>query len=362
MYDIAIIGAGPAGATLARMIGHQYKVLLIDKRQLASEVYQSASAKCCGGLLAPDAQKMLGKMSLALPKHVIVAPQIFVVRTLDLQNRMEQYYQRFYINIDREKFDRWLVSLLPDSVDLRCCLLKSFERESNGFKLQLVQNGNTYIEYAKILIGADGASSLVRKKAFPKNPLLKSYVAIQESFAAEIVSPYFSVIFDREITDFYSWTIPKENCLLIGSAMLPQQKPSVKFELLKHKLKDYGFQFDQKIKREGAFILRPAGISHIFTQPGIALIGEAAGWISPSSAEGLSYAFRSALLAAESLKEGPGEFLEKYDKSVRVLQRNIVLKNLKSPFMYNTLLRKMVMASGLQSIKVLDIPGIKPAP
>jgi len=32
MYDIAIIGAGPAGATLARLAGKNYKVLLIDKR------------------------------------------------------------------------------------------------------------------------------------------------------------------------------------------------------------------------------------------------------------------------------------------------------------------------------------------
>ena len=34
MYDVAIIGAGPAGATLARLIGGRYKVLLIEKRQL----------------------------------------------------------------------------------------------------------------------------------------------------------------------------------------------------------------------------------------------------------------------------------------------------------------------------------------
>ncbi len=34
MYDIAIIGAGPAGATFARLIGTKYKVLLLDKREL----------------------------------------------------------------------------------------------------------------------------------------------------------------------------------------------------------------------------------------------------------------------------------------------------------------------------------------
>jgi choline dehydrogenase-like flavoprotein len=34
MYDIVIIGSGPAGANLARLIGEKYKVLLIDKRDL----------------------------------------------------------------------------------------------------------------------------------------------------------------------------------------------------------------------------------------------------------------------------------------------------------------------------------------
>ena len=60
-YDIAIIGAGPAGCTLARLLDRSYRVLLLDKRDLSSEEYPGMS-KCCGGLLAPDAQKMLGRM------------------------------------------------------------------------------------------------------------------------------------------------------------------------------------------------------------------------------------------------------------------------------------------------------------
>jgi flavin-dependent dehydrogenase len=36
MHDIAIIGAGPAGATLARLIGKQYKVLLVDNALLST--------------------------------------------------------------------------------------------------------------------------------------------------------------------------------------------------------------------------------------------------------------------------------------------------------------------------------------
>ena len=105
MYDIAIIGAGPAGSTLARLIGSKYKILLVDKRPLQDTVDITLTGKCCGGLLAPDAQQVLGEMGLGLPQSVLVSPQLFVVRTFDLQANLERYYQRFYLNLNREAFD-----------------------------------------------------------------------------------------------------------------------------------------------------------------------------------------------------------------------------------------------------------------
>ena len=70
MYAVAIIGAGPAGAPLARFIGDRYKVLRIEKRQLPDEAENFSSVKCCGGRLAPDAQVMLSKLGLGLPRSV----------------------------------------------------------------------------------------------------------------------------------------------------------------------------------------------------------------------------------------------------------------------------------------------------
>jgi geranylgeranyl reductase len=119
MYDVAIIGAGPAGATLARLIAEKYRVLLIDKRQLIDLPEKLSSSKCCGGLLAPDAQRMLSRLGLGLPKSVLEEPQLFVVRAIDIQQGLEGYYQRHYINMHRQKFDRWLLSLVPSSVDIR---------------------------------------------------------------------------------------------------------------------------------------------------------------------------------------------------------------------------------------------------
>jgi flavin-dependent dehydrogenase len=104
MYDVAIIGAGPAGATLARLIGDRYRILLVDRRRSASAADRAIANKCCGGLLAPDAQKMLSKMGLGLPRSVLVDPQLFVVRAIDIQQHLERYYQRFYVNMDRQNF------------------------------------------------------------------------------------------------------------------------------------------------------------------------------------------------------------------------------------------------------------------
>jgi len=99
--------------------------------------------------------------------------------------------------------------------------------------------------------------------------------------------------------------------------------------------------------------VRPTKATHLFTgKDRIALLGEAAGFISPSSAEGISYAFRSARALAEALLRGPDGFEECYRKKTGYLRRNIFLKTLKSHVIFNPTLRKAAMNSGLQSVKL----------
>jgi flavin-dependent dehydrogenase len=88
---------------------------------------------------------------------------------------------------------------------------------------------------------------------------------------------------------------------------------------------------------------------------GIALLGEAGGWISPSSAEGISYAFKSALILGETLRTTPDGFEKRYSEDTRHLRRNIFLKTLKSHFIFDPRLRKVVMRCGLLSMEVYKL-------
>ena len=273
MYDVAIVGAGPAGATLARLLGKQYKVLLVDRRRLDKDKSVSRMAKSCGGLVAPDAQAMLASMGLGLPEHVLVGPQLFVVRTIDLNNGYERYYQRFYTNIDREEFDRWLVIDTEPSCGLLWCCFLWLPPRKWRFSLHLRLGNRQWTEQARLLVGADGANSLVRRQALPAGPSPKRYVAIQEWFRVEQAMPYFTAIFDSSLTDFYGWTIPKREQLLVGLALAPGSEADARFQQFKLRLQRRGLDLRQRTRREGAFILRPRAKEATPVADGVALVG-----------------------------------------------------------------------------------------
>ncbi len=353
MYDIIIIGAGPAGANLARLIGDKYKVLLIDKRDLDNENPTNQLNKCCGGLLSPDAQKMIAKLNLGLPKDILVNPQLFAVRTIDLTNKLERLYQRYYFNMDRDKFDIWLVSLLPTGVEKKFnSYFKGFTEIPGGYEVRYIRDGQEISAMTRVIVGADGAHSRLRELINKNVKIPDKYISIQEWFKCPSPMPYYTAIFDEEISDFYSWIIPKENYLLLGSALKPKENTWEKYDRLKIKLTEYGFDFTNKAKTEGAFINRLKKVSQLYVgSNNIALIGEAAGAISPSSAEGISYALKSSLYLAESFEDGIEGFMDRYKRKMRNIELNLLFKNLKSPVMYNPMLRKLAMKSKIQSIK-----------
>ncbi|MEA4893035.1 MAG: FAD-binding protein [Peptococcaceae bacterium] len=351
MYDIAIIGLGPAGATIARLLNKQFRIIAIDKKSAADN---TAFQKPCGGLLATDAQKALSKFNLTLPKAVLVDPQIFAVKTIDSKQMLLRYYQRFYINLDRHKFDMWLISLIPEHVHIEDnATCTAVRKDGEVYEVSYYKDHREKRITAKHIIGADGSNSIVRRGLFP-NRDIRRYLSIQQWFPEQHTTPFYSCIFDSDITDSYCWSISKNGFFILGGAF-PPEKGKQGFELLKKKLNKQGFIFGAPVKTEACLVSMPQGLRSFCAGKDRAfLLGEAAGFISPSSLEGISYALNSAYELASILNSGCPNPAWKYRVKSLPIRIKLLLKYFKSPFMYNPLLRKLIMKVGLCSISVLD--------
>jgi flavin-dependent dehydrogenase len=82
----------------------------------------------------------------------------------------------------------------------------------------------------------------------------------------------------------------------------------------------------------------------------IYLIGEAAGFVSPSSGEGISFALKSARRLAVAFQNSQMQISKKYKKSTRIMRIYLLLKNIKSFVVYTPFIRKVVMKLGIASI------------
>jgi flavin-dependent dehydrogenase len=321
VYDVVIAGAGPAGCMAAYHLDESFSVLMIDSHPLPRN-------KSCGGALNPYSWNFIRKFGP--PESLLVEPQIVNFRYVDWDRRIYRPTALAFHNTLRYKFDAWLLSLLPERIQVADkATLKDFQPDANGLEVQLVREEKNFTVKTRYLIDACGANSRTRVQL---EGLEKEYYVTVQYWVEKkgALDPYFDCILMNRVLKghAYSYIMPKGNMALVGSVFYPGSKGVVqKHEIILETLNRRLEAFGPAVKREAAKALKVNRRQELFLGKGNVLVtGEAAGFISPTSGEGISYALNSGMLCAQAINEAGGNALSAYARTTRELTKNLTRK------------------------------------
>jgi flavin-dependent dehydrogenase len=334
--EIAIIGAGPAGAHLAsRLAAEGREVILFDPK--------GAWEKPCGGGVPTRAIKEFGFLlensgyPCKLIRRITMISPLERRVTLTLDEPFAIYSREVLNGLVLDRAIEAGVRFVREAVT-------DFNREPDGWTI-VTGEGNKL--RTKFLIGADGAASFTRRRLlgiFPKQDLALAfgYNILTEEIADEPKSngrnhtvsdgPATDEVVVRFPKDFtgYLWAFPRPGVMNFGVASKLGERSSDDLRAL---LTDfvgayYGGRMPDstRVSFFGAKIptLDLASWKNLQTTgAGWALIGDAAGFADPITGEGIYYAFKSADLYADALRDlrgGPESEGDIYQRAAEVYE------------------------------------------
>lgn len=320
-YDTIVVGAGPAGIMAALHAAERGSVLLIDACALPRD-------KSCGGMLHELSLEALAPFG-EVPENIVRSPRHVDFRYVDWDRDIRKATSVRFLNVDRAGFDDWLVSLLPDSVEVvGSCALAGFEQSPEGVTVRCRSGEDDDIGLrCENLIGADGARSATRRAL--GIGATATYVTLQDfvELRGEL-PPYFDCLYLRSMGDSfgYGYVVPKGDVAIIGSVFYPKTKrPWEKADQLLATMRAAMPQLGDSLKREACAALCVRSIDDVAPGSGrVLLAGEAGGFMSPSSGEGISYALRSGIEAGRAVaRHTPDAALSAYRDGVAPLRADI---------------------------------------
>ncbi len=302
LYDVLVIGGGPAGATAAHELAKAGRsVMLLDR---------AGRAKPCGGAVPPQLLR-----DFDVPESMMVA-QIDTARIISPTWRtVDIPVGNGYVGmVDRDVFDEWLRTRAANAgAERHVGTFTTFARGDDGIPVVSYtdgrsRSGETRHVRARMVIGADGALSPVARQCIPNSHKAKhvfAYHEIVKSPLAEDKANFGAarcdVYYQKPLSpDFYAWVFPHGATTSIGTGTL-QKGFGLKDAVAKLR-KDTGLDKVETIRKDGAPIpIKP--LPQWDNGRDVVLAGDAAGVVAPASGEGIFYAMTGGRFAAEAVLE-----------------------------------------------------------
>ncbi len=308
LYDVAIVGAGPAGATAAKLLSEKgIRALLLDKTTFPRD-------KPCGGGLQ---MRVLHRFKYLEENNLIDSySTTFQIHTSSNTHHLDFYHTKpLQAMVLRKNFDEGLVDLATRNGAVLQCGNTVHDMTKQKEAMRLILSDGTMVE-SRLIIGADGTWSTIAKKIgmkqgcdhigvsvyneYPMNPETIRKLYGDERGVHIHLQPHGLV--------GYGWVFPKKVHVNIGVVEFRQAINPI---MEKKNLQMNYAQYLQTLKKQnliphnlnvatthgGAF---PTCPMKRMTADRVLLCGDAGGLTNPMTGEGIFYAMCSGEMAANT--------------------------------------------------------------
>jgi len=301
-YDVIVVGGGPGGSTAARFCAQAgVKTLLIEKERLPRY-------KPCGGCLSAKTVRLLGfDLSPVIENTVYGAKFTYCSKDpffIESKNPIG-------FLVMRDRFDQVLVDrALEAGTKVRDGeRVTKVEEGADGVSLELTSGVKLRCQ---VLIGADGSESMVARSLFLRPKKNDGYgVAVESETPFNSSVPFPKEEFQFVHLDFgrvpngYGWVFPKKEWLSIGiGGMFRESEKMNPRHYFKSFVKGLSYIPEGKTgKMIGHLLPSFYDENQKVAQGRFLLVGDAAHLMDPLQGEGIYYAVRSGMLAADAILE-----------------------------------------------------------
>jgi menaquinone-9 beta-reductase len=316
-FDIAVIGAGPAGSSAAYAAARRgLRVALIDRQTFPRD-------KACGDGIGPGAVATAGQLGLdglfdrdipvtavtvagpdgsqidTSPSEMGDAVHGYIVPRRDFDNRLHGRA----VKAGATDLTGWKFTGTAIDGEFRTIGLQA----SDGTRRQIT---------ARLLIGADGANSVTRRALgeAPSSPrhtgiAMRAYAESSAFDLGGMIGPRMLFSFSRELLPSYAWLFPTGK----GTVNIGAGGPLTEIRRTHQNLRDLITTYAGQLRAQGIDLTEPRDhrahhLPHFGGMPKLAhpravLIGDAASMINPFSGEGIAYGMAAAALLTDSLPD-----------------------------------------------------------
>lgn len=286
-YDVAIVGAGPAGSSAAQvLIAGGYRVLLVDRLPANHSKVQCAE-------FVP--QLILQKTPV---RDQDIAQSIKGIKTY-INGRLSSSVKAPGYVLNRSSWDAYLVELAQQQ---GTDVLPGYQAVAYSDNVLTLVSAVAKINVqCDRIIGCDGPRSTVSR--WLGNRDQPCNLALQITLPLQNKLDYAEVYFSPEYFGGYAWLFPKDDVANIGIGIHPSGKAQIS-SLLTAFCQDL---INKKIIKQTVAVNRTAGLvpygglSSCLARDNILLAGDAAGCTHPLTGAGIVNAVVSGQLAATAI-------------------------------------------------------------